>query len=260
MDEIQIDIRLIRRGTVWCAVALVHVPGRSEPIPLLACVDCAQVAQATGADGPTSSAKARTDARDRVLEGVVQAFGQSNKPVDAAQLAQMFGEFKQGMSLCAAALRGDPRAMLAVVDLHKRAEHDHDPLAQRQLAMLRECLEASQDGRCSFRVACAGLGQMYRPMNNPMQGGRRDDMASGRNLMPGARPDDMMSGRNLMPGARPDDMMSGRNPQQGARPDDLASGVNYAPGFASRRVPQGPWMSHGNNPSPGAASRHQLVN
>jgi hypothetical protein len=271
MDEIHIDVRLMRRGSVWCAVALVRVPGCKEPIPMLACVDCAKVTQMTGADAPTASAVARTEARNQVLEGVIAAFAKG-KPVDAQQIAKSFDEFKHGMGLCAAAMRGDPRATLAIVDLHQRAEHDGNPEAKRQMNMLRECMEATEDGRCSFRFTSAGLGQMYRPMNNPMQGGRRDDMASGRNPAPGPRMADIMSGRNPMPGARPDDMasgrnprpgpmmadmISGRNPMQGARPDDMVSGP---PGFASRHTPQGAWVSHGNNPRPGAASRHGMVN
>jgi len=259
-NEIHVDVRLMRRGTVWCAVALVRVPGRPEPIPMLACVDCAQVSQTTGADAPTASSVARVEARNKLLDGVVEALGKNQPAAQmqaVAQIAKDFHEFKNGMGLCAAALRGDPRATLAIVELHRRAEHDHDPNAQRQMAMLRECMEATEDGRCAFRFNAGALGQMYRPMNNPMQGARRDDMASGRNPMPGARPDDMASGRNPMPGPRMADIISGRNPMQGARPDDMVSGP---PGFASRHTPQGTWISHGNNQPPGFASRHGMVN
>ena len=276
--ELQVDLRLLRDGTKWFAVALVRFPGCATPIPFCAVVDVKQQAVATRGNLPLASAQARTAARDLALASALAAVSQQSKAAKpiAVDMAKCFGQFRRGTNICSQVLAGDLQTMLYVVDLHKRAEHDKNPEAQRELALLRECMEACTDGRCSFTFKMdpkvAHTSGMYRPMNNPWAG-RGSNITSGRKVgwagthvkrfqpsngdRDGMWPHDMAAGtgwagthvKRFQPsngdrdGMWPHDMASGRNAPNGARngmwPSDMSSGVNPFSGQGGHEMTSG---------------------
>lgn len=260
--ELQIDLRLLREGTKWFAVALVRYPGCSERIPFCTTVDIQGQLPSCGGDAPRASSSARIAARDRTLASVVAAIAKERPqaaPI-AKEVAKCFGQFQRGSQICSQILCGNVQAMLYIVDLHKRAEHDKNPEAQRELALLRECMEACTQGRSSFSFKIdptqAHTSGMYRPMNNPWAG-KRSHLTAGRNPWSGEKATAMASGRNPPSGEKAAAMVSGRNPWSGLKATAMASGqTGWAGTQVNRPAPSngarnGMWpgdMSSGRNP------------
>lgn len=246
MHTIKVDLRFKRVGSTWCCIALVKTPGCPEPLEIITCLDANDFQTKTGASAAESSAVTRTKVRDQALDSVVESLGKDaphNMPI-VMHMAETFDAFKSGMRVCAAAMRNDPRAMLAIVDLHRRAEHEHDADAQKQLALLRQCLEACMDGRCSFQFSIAPAGVATAGLN-PRAGLGAHDMASGLNPRAGLGAHDMASGMGILATA------SGLNPRAGLGAHDMASGWGHDPnyGVAFRG------STGGLNPSSGLGAR-----
>jgi hypothetical protein len=280
MKTIKIDLRFQRMGTTWCAIALVKSPYCPEPLEIITCIDTKDMMAMTGADAPVASSECRVRSRDMCLDSVLDSLGGApqNAPI-VAQMAEAFDAFKAGMRLCSAAMNHDPRATLAIVDLHKRAEHDGDLNARKQLDLLRQCLEACSDGRCSFEfVISPAAVQAISAGINPYSGRGAQDMASGwgpyapfpislgdqagwagsrvdrmhpsNGARQGLWPSDMSSGVNPYSGRGAQDMASGVNPHSGRGAQDMASGVNPYSGRGARD------MASGRNPPNGLGAQH----
>lgn len=224
MKTIKIDLRFQRMGTTWCAIALVKSPYCPEPLEIITCIDTKDMMAMTGADAPVASSECRVRSRDMCLDSVLDSLSAPQNAPIVAQMAEAFDAFKAGMRLCSAAMNHDPRATLAIVDLHKRAEHDGDPNARKQLDLLRQCLEACTDGRCSFEfVISPAAVQAISAGINPYSGRGAQDMASGRNPSNGLGAQHMASGRNPPNGLGAQHMASGLNPYSGLRAAEMSS-------------------------------------
>jgi hypothetical protein len=242
MHTIKVDLRFKRVGSTWCCIALVKTPGCPEPLEIITCLDANDFQTKTGASAAESSAVTRTKVRDQALDSVVESLGKDaphNMPI-VMHMAETFDAFKSGMRVCAAAMRNDPRAMLAIVDLHRRAEHEHDADAQKQLALLRQCLEACMDGRCSFQFSIAPAGVATAGLN-PRAGLGAHDMASGLNPRAGLGAHDMASGwgRDPQYGVAFRGETAGLNPRAGLGAHDMASGLNPRAGLGAHDMASG---------------------
>jgi hypothetical protein len=281
MKTIKIDLRFQRMGTTWCAIALVKSPYCPEPLEIITCIDTKDMMAMTGADAPVASSECRVRSRDMCLDSVLDSLSAPQNAPIVAQMAEAFDAFKAGMRLCSAAMNHDPRATLAIVDLHKRAEHDGDPNARKQLDLLRQCLEACTDGRCSFEfVISPAAVQAISAGINPYSGRGAQDMASGwgpyapfpislgdqaggwgpyapfpislgdQAGWAGSRVNRMHPSNGARQGLWPSDMSAGVNPYSGRGAQDMASGVNPYSGRGAQD------MASGRNPPTGLGAQH----
>ena len=199
MDNcVEIHCRLILRGTVWCGVGLVSLPGMSEPLPFLVCYDSKALVAKTGGNMPVASAAARIAARNEMIDAVADSIKASapGTPL-AARVEESLSDLKDGMKICEALRRHNPAAIIAVMNLHDRAMHQGDPVAQREMQILRECMDLHDNGRCSIKVEVAPhVGTYSTAGRNPPSGRGAHDLVSGRNPPSGRGAQDLVSGRN----------------------------------------------------------------
>lgn len=176
MNAVNVDIRMLRKGTHWCAVAHVVSPHLAAPLDLFACCD---IRQTMAAMPPSSNAaalassEARRQARRQILAYTYNFFRECEPEMGefAAKLKDMLEACDKACDLVTKARGGDVRARAAISSMFQKAKGG-DASADKSARLVLESADLIDDGRTSFRVA--GMGMPVRKkkaaLSLPMRG------------------------------------------------------------------------------------------
>jgi len=164
----RLDIRMLRDGTRWSAVATIRSSDLKGPIDLYASGDVRDLARAarTGADVARASAATRERVRQRSLAQAKNFF--ITNPISGAEsMTKMLDACSVSIDLVSRARRGDKRAEEEIGKIFIRSSRG-DAAAGRSAQMILESAGLVDTGRCTFRVGFTPMLTHRRASARPM--------------------------------------------------------------------------------------------
>lgn len=157
MNAVNVDIRMLRRGTSWCAVSRIVAPNFAAPVELFSCCDIRQVLAAmprSEGSMALASSTARRQARREILAYTYNFFRECEPELReyADKLKVILEACDKACDLVARSRAGDPGAKAAISSMFQKAKGG-DADAEKSARLVLESADLIDDGRTSFRVA-----------------------------------------------------------------------------------------------------------